>query len=77
MTREQMLKYKFKPYQPVIYKNPRTNKETEYILLGVDFDCETFKLGGINVEYVQDDFYLPIALCTPSSKLCLYKNEKR
>jgi hypothetical protein len=56
MTREQLVKYKFKAYMPIDYRHPRpiegANDVVSCLLISVDFDNETFRL-----QVLDDDFY--------------------
>lgn len=75
MTREELVKYKFKAYQTLEYTNPRNGAVIEFMLIAVDFDIECFKVVPIDLdEYDENEVWIPAKYCKiPRRKLMVVK----
>lgn len=69
MTRDEMLKTCWRPYQEVNYQHPRTNEPILCLLVEIDFDEESMTLQPLFGEgYINKDFIANISHCSIPKK---------
>lgn len=64
MTRKEMIKRHWKPYQVVLYKDEGMKHPAECLLSAIDFDAEVLTLTPINDFYNQWEFKANLKFCT-------------
>lgn len=69
MTREEMVKIRFKAYMTIDYKDHGMKHSAECLLSSIDFDSEILKLTPLNDFYEQNEFWGHIQFCSISKKL--------
>ncbi len=74
MTRDEFLKYKFKAYQELIIKYPRTGQEIYCMLLSVCWDLGTFEVQIFDERYETTQLWVHHDICEiPYGKLKVKK----
>lgn len=76
MTREQMVKIRWKPYMTVLWKNHRAEEAMECLLVAINFDDEIAILQPMSELYFNLDFHAnikDIELPKPKPKLAFVK----
>lgn len=69
MTREEMVKIKWKAYMTVEYQDKGMKHPAACLLSGIDFDAELLTLTPIDTFYKQEEIYAPIQFCSLSKRL--------
>lgn len=69
MTREEMVKIKWKAYMTIEYQDKGMKHAAECLLSAIDFDAELLTLTPMNDFYEQKEFMAPIQFCSLSKRL--------
>ena len=70
MTREEMIKMRFKPYMIIAYQTNRMPLPVDCLLSAIDFDNELMTLTPLDGWWVNKEFDTPIQFCSlPKQKM--------
>lgn len=64
MTREEMVKRRWKPYESIMYQDKGMKFPAECLLSAIDFDAEMLTLSPMNDFYEQKEFQANLQFCS-------------